>query len=150
MFWSTMTHTQRWRHARKLVGLGPLYQGRFKAFPIERDEHLLTVIRYVERNPLWAGLVKRAQDWPHGSLAARLKDSDPRTELLHPWPIDMPKDYVHWVNQPQTEAEVAAVQTAVRRNRPFGSDAWQRRTIARLGLESSVRDRGGQRKNPEK
>ena len=30
----TMTHTQRWRHHRGLVGLGPLYQGRFKSFPV--------------------------------------------------------------------------------------------------------------------
>src|SRR5687768_11398098 len=33
MFWLTMTHVQRWRHAHDLVGLGPLYQGRFKCFP---------------------------------------------------------------------------------------------------------------------
>src|SRR5690348_16872072 len=35
MFWVTMTHTQRWRHFRRLVGEGPLYQGRFKCFPIQ-------------------------------------------------------------------------------------------------------------------
>src|SRR5215204_3248490 len=44
----TMTHALRWRYARHLVGLGPLYQGRFKSFPIEVDEHLETVLRYVE------------------------------------------------------------------------------------------------------
>ena len=47
MFWLTMTHVQRWRHARGVVGLGPLYQGRFRAFPVETDEHYLTVCRYV-------------------------------------------------------------------------------------------------------
>jgi len=148
MFWLTMTHTQRWRHARKLVGLGPLYQGRFKAFPIERDDHLATVIRYVERNPLRANLVKRAQDWPHASLAARLADNDERQTFLHPWPIDTPADYLQWVNQPQTQAELTALQTSVRRSRPFGSPAWQQRTITRLGLESSIRPKGGQRKGP--
>src|SRR5439155_19287500 len=50
MFWLTMTHVQRWRHARGVVGLGPLYQGRFRAFPVETDEHYLTVCRYVQRN----------------------------------------------------------------------------------------------------
>ena len=40
------------------VGYGPLYQGRFKSFPVERDEHLLTLLRYVERNALTAGLVR--------------------------------------------------------------------------------------------
>jgi len=146
MFWLTMTHTQRWRHARKLVGLGPLYQGRFKAFPVEQDDHLATVIRYVERNPLRANLVRRAQDWPHGSLAARLRKDDPRQQLLHPWPIPTPTDYLHWLNQPQTQTELDALQTSIRRNRPFGTPAWQHRTITRLGLESSIRPRGGQRK----
>jgi putative transposase len=150
MFWLTMTHTQRWRHARKLVGLGPLYQGRFKAFPIEQDNHLSTVIRYVERNPLRANLVKRAQDWPHGSLAARLRQDDPRPHLLHPWPIPIPTDYLQWLNQPQTQTELEALQTSIRRNRPFGAPAWQSRTITRLGLESSIRPKGGQRKTPEK
>src|ERR1041385_1462673 len=38
--WLTMTHAQRWKHAHNAVGTGHLYQGRFKSFPIERDEHL--------------------------------------------------------------------------------------------------------------
>src|SRR5689334_21346807 len=63
MHWLTMTHTQRWRHYRGLVGLGPLYQGRFKAFAVEEDGHFLTVCRYVERNALRAGLVGRAEGW---------------------------------------------------------------------------------------
>src|SRR4029434_6597600 len=56
MAWLTVTHVQRWRHARKVVGLGPLYQGRFKAFCAQEDHHLLTMIRYVERNALRAKL----------------------------------------------------------------------------------------------
>ena len=39
-------------------------------FPIQQDEHLLSVVRYVERNPLRAGLVERAQDWRWSSLPA--------------------------------------------------------------------------------
>src|SRR5688500_11010457 len=38
--WLTLTHTQRWKQAHDAVGLGHLYQGRFKSFPIEQDEHL--------------------------------------------------------------------------------------------------------------
>src|SRR5215211_1170850 len=55
MAWLTMTHAQRWRTSHQTVGYGPLYQGRFKSFPVEADGHLLTVLRYVERNPLRAG-----------------------------------------------------------------------------------------------
>src|ERR1041385_1414085 len=63
MRWLTLTHAQRWKHAHDAVGHGHLYQGRFKSFPIQEDGHLLTVLRYVERNPLRAGLVSSAQDW---------------------------------------------------------------------------------------
>jgi putative transposase len=42
--------------------------GGFKALPIQEDEHLLTVLRYIERNPLRAGLVDRAGAWSWSSL----------------------------------------------------------------------------------
>jgi putative transposase len=38
-----------------------LYQGRFKSFPIQEDDHLWTVLRYVEHNPLRANLVESKQ-----------------------------------------------------------------------------------------
>jgi putative transposase len=59
-------------HVRRYHGhyqsSGHVWQGRFKAFPIQQDEHLLTVLRYIERNPLRAGLVARAEDWLWSSL----------------------------------------------------------------------------------
>jgi len=48
--WLTVTHTQRYRAHYRNAGAGPLYQGRFKSFPAQEDEHLLTLVRYVERN----------------------------------------------------------------------------------------------------
>ena len=65
------THTQRWQQAKRRVGFGHLYQGRFKSFPIESDEHFYSVVRYVERNALRAGLVQRAEDWQWGSQIGR-------------------------------------------------------------------------------
>jgi putative transposase len=70
MQWLTLTHTRRWHIVRGTIGTGPLYQGRYKAIPIQSDEHLLTAMRYVERNPLRAGLIGRAQDWPWCSAAS--------------------------------------------------------------------------------
>ena len=61
--WLTVTHTQRYHAHYHTAGTGPLYQGRFKSFPVQEDEHLRTLLRYVERNALRAGLVRRAEDW---------------------------------------------------------------------------------------
>jgi putative transposase len=68
MRWLTMTHTQRWHAHRRTAETGQLYQGRYKPFPVDSDEHLWTVCRYVERNPVRAALVARAEDWRWGSL----------------------------------------------------------------------------------
>jgi putative transposase len=57
--WLTHTHAIRWRVAHRTVGYGHFYQGRFKSLLVEQEEHLLTLCRYVERNPVTAGLVKR-------------------------------------------------------------------------------------------
>ena len=48
--WLTHTHTMRWHAHHHTVGTGHLYQGRFKAFPVEDDNHFYTVAHYVERN----------------------------------------------------------------------------------------------------
>src|SRR5881398_1576643 len=61
--WLTHTHTMRWHAHYHTGGTGHVYQGRFKSFPVETDEHLYTVLRYVERNALRANLVARAEDW---------------------------------------------------------------------------------------
>ena len=54
--WLTLTHTQRWHAHRHSSGSGHVYQGRFKSFPVQEDEHFYTVARYVERNGLRANL----------------------------------------------------------------------------------------------
>ena len=61
--WLSLTHTQRWHAHYHNPGSGHLYQGRFKSFPVQEEEHFLTVCRYVERNPLRANLVSRAEQW---------------------------------------------------------------------------------------
>jgi putative transposase len=143
--WLTHTHTQRWHAHHHTSGTGHLYQGRFKAFPIEADDHLYTVLRYVERNALRAGLVKRAELWRWSSLGGPNTPSLP--SLLHPWPVPRPDDWVRFVNRAQTEAELEAVRRSLVHQQPFGSEAWQQRTAARLGLEYTFRPRGRPKKS---
>ncbi len=146
----TVTHTQRWHAHRHSAGQGPVYQGRFKSFPIEADGHVLTVGRYVERNAVRAGLAGRAVDWPWGGAAARAAGRWGPAWLLPlgRWPAEVPGDWSAWVDRAETAAELAAVRTSVRRGRPFGSDAWQRATAERLGLTASLRPIGRPRGVP--
>lgn len=95
-----------------------MYQNRFKAFAISEDSHLLTVLRYGERNPLRAGWVKRAEDWPWSSLACRLAGGEAAPGRLHPSPVALPADWPRLVNAFQTEGEWQAVCQSIVRGRP--------------------------------
>ena len=137
----TVTHMRRWHAHHGSAGTGPVYQGRFKSFPVESDPHVLTVTRYVERNALRARLVRRAEEWRWCSLWRR------ENRALAPWlvdgedwPIELPASWLKLVNTPQTAAEEEAVQRSIRRGTPFGSESWQRRIAARLKLQSSLHD----------
>jgi putative transposase len=138
----THTHTMRWHAHHATSGTGHLYQGRFKAFPVQDDDHFYTLVRYVERNALRAGLVAKAQMWRWSSLWRYHYGDAAARALLTRWPVPRPRDWVDQVNSPQTEAEIEALRQAVRRSSPFGSPDWQRKAADRLGLESTLRPRG--------
>lgn len=148
MGWLTLNHTKRWHAHRDTLGTGHLYQGRFKSFPVQEDGHFFAVCRYVERNPLRAGLVNRAEDWRWCSLW-RHQYGDPQAkELLAPWPIPRPRDWCVLVNQPQTDEELAALRRSANRGCPFGGDGWVTRTADRFKLLSTLRPSGRRAKTP--
>ena len=140
MMWLMTAHVRRYH--QHYHSSGHVWQGRFKAFPIQDDWHLLTVLRYIERNPLRAGLVQRAEDW-RWSSASLHRDGQPILDL---GPVRRPDDWRAFVNEPQTEAEVKRLRQCLQRGRPFGEPAWQQQTAQRLGLESSLRPRGRPKK----
>jgi len=144
--WLTLTHTQRWHAHRRSRGSGHVYQGRFKSFPVQEDEHFFTVCRYVERNALRANLVRRAEDWPWGSLSRWLRGTAAEKSLLAAWPLRRLAGWVEEVNAPQTEAELSALRRAVARGCPFGESSWSDRMVRRLGLESTLRPHGRPKK----
>lgn len=140
MNWLTLTHTQRWHQHRHTVGEGHVYQGRFKSFPVETSEYLLTVCRYVERNPVRAGLVERAEEWRWSSAGTR------GAVPLQDWPIARPADWLHWVNKDETNDRLDAVRRSVLKGQPFGSEPWVERMVAQWNLGATLRERGRPKK----
>ena len=115
--WLTHTHVMRWHAHYHTEGTGHLYQDRFKAFPIEEDDHLDAVLRYVEQNPVRAELCERAEDWKFGS-AWRMERGDAQSlSILSEWPIPRPMRWRDDVNQVQSESEV----DAIRARNPLGN-----------------------------
>ena len=77
MQWLMTSHVRRY-HSH-YGGSGHIWQGRFKSFPIQRDEHLVAVLRYVLQNPVRAGLAKSVREWNWSSVK--------RDTLVDPCPI---------------------------------------------------------------
>lgn len=108
-----------------------MYQGRYKSFPVDEDEHFMAVARYVERNPLRANLVVRAEDWRWSSLWRRSRGSTEQMSLAA-WPIEMPADWIERVNRADNQQELEALYRSVQRGRPRRGTA-----VATLHREAS-------------
>ena len=103
--------------------------------------HLLTVCRYVERNPLRANLVRQVETWRWSSLWHRMHDTG-QEFLDDSW---LPVERDEWLKQVDrlgSEAELAALRRSLLRGAPFGDATWRERTARQLGLESTLRARG--------
>jgi putative transposase len=144
--WLTHTHTMRWHAHHRTSGTGHLYQGRFKAFPVQNDEHYYTVARYVEQNALRARLVERANHWRWSSPWRRHHGDAQQRAILSRWPLAMPDDWLAAINRLQRESDVEALRRCVRKGAPYGSPRWVKQSAVRLGLESTLRPRGRPKK----
>jgi len=132
-----------------MSGEGHVYQGRFKSFPVQDDDHFLTVCRYIERNALRANLVKRAEDWRWSSLYRWLSKPEPDRQLLSAWPLRRAPGWTERVNMALTNSELEALRKSTKRGSPFGDEKWVTKEAKRLGLQSTVRNRGRPKLKPD-
>lgn len=142
MHWLLTSHVVRYHKIRGTSGR--VWQGRYKSFPIEQDRHLLTVLRYVERNPVRANLVTSAGDWKWSSFVGE-KDL-PSSPCVTESPVTKPDDWARLVDNPQSSDEVDAVRNCNYKCMPYGSEHWVLRTATQLGLQSSLRGPGRPKK----
>jgi putative transposase len=132
MSWLTNTHVKRYRAHYKSTS-GHLYQGRYKSFPVKDDDYFLTLLRYVEANPLRAKLADSARLWPWSSLGCEGKLA---SQLLDSWPVDRPRGWAALVDQALPETRRRRVRDSIDRGRPLGDDAWT--TRARRAVRTPV------------
>jgi putative transposase len=111
MQWFTTTHVRRYH--RHYQSSGHLWQGRYKSFPVLDDDQFLTVARYVEGNPVRAGLVDTATDWVWSSHRERCGLEG--NGSLVPMPGALPADWTTFVDTPLTGLELAKVKRNMER-----------------------------------
>jgi len=148
MGWVTNTHTRRWHTQKGTVGQGHLYQGRYKSFICQDDNHFLTLVKYVEQNALKAKLVKKAEGWRWSSVWRREYGTIKQKKLLFPWPVSKPKDYLSWLNIILPEEKEEIIERSIIKSNPYGEDYWLDNTVKKFGLEQTLR-RVGRPKNSD-
>lgn len=147
----TVAHT--WRFHRQHCSVGHVWQGRFKSPVIQDGDHLLVVLRYIEANPLRAGIVRDPADYRWSSyLAHGLGHLDPllsgMPELQALGRTDKERQ-ARWrakVSAPMRAADVLSIRDSLRQGRPFGQAGWVDAQARALGVNLSPRPRGRPRK----
>lgn len=140
--WLMTSHVRRYHRHYKTSG--HVWQGRFKSFVIQQDSHLLTVLRYVEGNPVRAGLVSSAKDWLWSSHRETIGEKT--KVLIDEIPIALPDYWERYVDEPLTEKELERLRRSVDRQSPYGTIIWQKQVSKEFGLESTLRPKGRPRK----
>jgi len=142
MQWLMTSHVRRYH--RHYGTSGHVWQGRFKSFLIQEDSHLLAVLRYVEANPVRAGLVGSVKEWLWSSHKERTGEKS--RLLMDEIPVGLPEAWGRYVDEPLREKELNRLRQSVNRQSPYGALMWQMEVSKELGLESTLRPRGRPRK----
>ncbi len=142
MQWIMTSHVRRYH--KHFGTSGHVWQGRFKSFVVQNDLYLLTVVRYIEGNPVRAGMVISAEEWEWSSHNERFTG---KRGMLSRLPIDLPANWTKKVDVPLAVAELEKLRKCVNRQAPYGEEAWQKRIAVALDLESTLRPRGRPRKS---
>lgn len=142
MQWLLTSHVRRFH---KHYGTsGHIWQGRYKSFLIQKDSHLLTVLKYVESNPLRAGLVNSANNWLWSSHRESIHKGGHL--LIDEVPVELPKEWSKFVNESIAEKELEKLRQSVSRQSPYGDSLWQVDVSKTFGLESTIRPKGRPRR----
>lgn len=119
---------------------GHIWQGRYKSFIVQSDEHLLVISRYIEGNPVRGGLVKSAKDWKWSSHLDRLGERS--NILINELPIKLPVNWTEYVDTPLTGKELEKINQSVNRQSPYGELEWVNKLCREVGLLSTINPRG--------
>ena len=127
---------------------GHVWQGRFYSCPLD-EKHLWEALRYVELNPVRAGMVGTAERWPWSSAAAHcgVSSPDPALEMERWRQRWSAPEWSSFLAEVESAAELAALRCFTHTGRPFGSAAFVADLEAAMSRTLAPRKRG-RRKEP--
>ncbi len=142
LHWVTTSHVRYHRTKTGTIGYGHLYQGTYKSFPVETGEYAEILFQYIERNPLKAGLVDRAEEWKWSSLWRREYGTEKEKKLLFDTVVELPNNYLDVLNSLNEQKENDKIKNSIKRGAPFGREDWVDEMAERYNLKHTLRNRG--------
>jgi len=140
-------HTRKVHARTNTNGSGHLYQGRYKSFLVDSENYLLAVIKYVERNAVRAKLVRLCEDWRWGSAWRRVHGTPQQKKLLDSIPVDLPDEYVTWINTVEKPDDLDMLRNSVNKSVPYGKEQWVEKMVSKHHLESTLKSPGRPKKD---
>lgn len=140
-------HTRKVHARTNTNGSGHLYQGRYKSFLIDRENYLLAVIKYVERNAVRAKLVRLCEDWQWGSAWRRIHGTIQQKKLLDQISFNLPDNYKNWINLKEEDDSLNLIRTSLNKGVPYGRGQWVDNMVLKYHLESTLKSPGRPKKN---
>ena len=128
---------------------GPMWEGRFRSSPVESERYLLTLYRYVELNPVRAGLVRlphhyRWSSFHHNALGAPLDflSAHPTFVQLGASAEERARTYLQYIGEVTSDEELALIRESIDANAAMGSDGFVEGLESALGRRARVIHRG--------
>ncbi len=140
--WLTTVHARRYHYHYQTSG--HIWQGRFKNILVQDDNHLAIILKYIERNPMRAGLVKSAWNWPWSSYREGLGEK--LNDLLDERPIKLQMGWKEFVNSPINTTELENLRKCITQQLPYGDEKWKHEISKQLGIKCFVKPRGRPKK----
>jgi putative transposase len=120
-----MQHPHRryaWRVNKRMNWQGHLWQSRFYSCPMDED-HLIAAVRYVEMNPVRAGLCENPRDWRWSSIHAHLKGENDVLVDVRPM-LERVRDWDSYLTQSTADSMIESIRNNSSSGRPAGGDAF--------------------------
>ncbi len=123
---------------------GHLWANRFFSTPLD-ESHLWVAARYVELNPVRAGVAQRAEEYVWSSARAHAsRGTDPVLDPRRPFPGTF-VDWGDWLRAGMSDSRMEAIRRNTTTGRPTGSEEFVRDLEARLGRMLRPAKRGPKR-----
>lgn len=119
---------------------GYLWEGRFKSFILD-ERYIYAAVRYVERNPVRAGLTKKAEDYSWSSAPDHVSNKD-NGLLSRFYLLDEIKDWSYYLSTSDSEEDLKLFRRHGQTGRPLGSSDFMNELARKLRIDLTPKRRG--------